>query len=392
MLTQKPLFPRGLLLALALCAGLGVANVYYLQPGLFLIQSEFGVSADRVGIVPTLTQVGYAFGMLLLAPLGDVLPRRRLILGKAFLLIVALLAACAAPSLGTLAAAGVVIGLLGSIGQDFIPIAAQHAPDASRGRTVGAVTTGLLSGILLSRTLGGLVAQSFGWRSMQGIAAGLMVLVMIITWRWLPALPPAANARYASLLGSLWTLWRHHHALRLAMLTQLLLAATLGAFWSTLALVLAAPPFSQGAGVAGAFGVAGVAGALAAPVFGRFADRLGPVPSIRAGCLLVIAAFAGMWLLPATLWSLAVGAVVFDLGVMAALVSHQFIVNGLDPQARSRLNGLLMTAAMCGMAAGAAAGSWAWAHAGMPGLYGFCVLAGLGGLTISFFHRPFGDH
>lgn len=379
---------NGALLLLATCAGLGVANVYYLQPGLSLVQSEFGASPEQVGWVPTLTQIGYALGMLLLAPLGDVVPRRRLILVKAVLLVLALLAAGISPGLGWLVIASIAVGLLGSIGQDFVPIAAQLAPDEQRGRAVGTVTTGLLSGILLSRTLGGWVAESLGWRAMQFVAAGLMLGVMVIAWRTVPNLPPASRSRYGALIASLWTFWRQYPALRLAVVAQALLASTLGAFWSTLALVLAAAPFHLGAGIAGSYGIAGAAGALAAPWFGRLNDRHGPLPAIRLGCALVIAAFLGMEILPPSLWSLAVGALVFDLGVMAALVSHQAIVNGLDPQARSRLNGLLMTGAMIGMAAGAAIGSAAWAHAGTLGLYGFAAAAGLAALAMSLLHHP----
>ncbi|GGY24716.1 MFS transporter [Paludibacterium paludis] len=377
---------NGSLVLLALCSGLGVANVYYLQPGLSLVQAEFGAGPDQVAWVPALTQACYALGMLLLAPLGDTVPRRTLILVKAAMLAVMLLAASVAPGLGMLAAVSAVIGLLGSLGQDFVPIAAQMSSDTQRGRAVGVITTGLLSGILLSRTLGGLVASTLGWRIMQALAAILMLLVMVIARQTVPALPPASQSRYGKLLASLWTYWREYRALRLAVLTQALLAATLGAFWSTLALVLAAPPFDQGAGVAGAFGVAGAAGAFAAPLFGRIADRRGPLSAVRAGCLLTCAAFLGMAGLPASLWSLAAGAVVFDLGVMAALVSHQFIVNSLDPQARSRLNGLLMTGAMAGMAAGAAMGGLIWTHAGLAGLYGFAAMAGLCALAVSFLH------
>ncbi len=378
-------------LLLAMCAGLGVANVYYLQPGLSLVQSEFGASPERVGWVPTLTQIGYALGMLLLAPLGDVMPRRRLILTKALLLVLALLAAGVAPGLGWLVVASIVVGLLGSIGQDFVPMAAQLASDEQRGRAVGTVTTGLLSGILLSRTLGGWVDETLGWRAMQMVASGLMLLVAAITWRTLPDSPPQARSAYGALLASLWTFWRQHQALRLAVLAQALLASTLGAFWSTLALVLAGPPYFAGAGAAGTFGIAGAAGALIAPWFGRVNDRHGPLPGIRAGCVLVILAFLGMAALPPSLWSLAVGAVVFDLGVMAALVSHQTIVNGLNPRARSRLNGLLMTGAMAGMAAGAAIGSVAWAHTGTLGLDGFAAAAGLAALAVSFFHQSPGN-
>ncbi|SAI29893.1 transmembrane transport protein [Bordetella ansorpii] len=377
---------------LALCAGLGVANVYYLQPGLSLVQTEFGASPGQIGWVPTLTQIGYAMGMLLLAPLGDVLPRRRLILAKAVLLAIALVAAACSPGLGWLVIASIAVGLLGSIGQDFVPIAAQLASDEQRGHAIGLVTTGLLSGILLSRALGGWVAESLGWRAMQFVAAGLVLGVMMIVWRTVPDMPPVSRSRYRALIASLWMYWRQYRALRLAAVSQALLASTLGAFWSTLALVLAAPPFHLGAGVAGSFGIAGAAGAWVAPGFGRLNDRHGPLPAIRLGCSLVIVAFFGLAALPASLWTLAIGAVVFDLGVMAALVSHQTIANGLEPQARSRLNGLLMTGAMVGMAAGAALGGAAWSHGGAPGLYGFSALAGVAALAVSFLHRPTGNH
>lgn len=383
---------NGTLLLLATCAGLGVANIYYLQPGLSLVQSEFGASPERVSWVPTMTQIGYALGMLLLAPLGDVVPRRRLILVKAALLVLGLLAAGLSPSLGWLIVASGAVGLLGSIGQDFVPIAAQLAPDEQRGRAVGTITTGLLSGILLSRALGGWIADTLGWRAMQFVAAGLMLGVMAIAWRTVPNLLPTSRSRYGALIASLWTFWRKHRALRLAVATQALLASTLGAFWSTLALVLAASPFHVGAGVAGTYGIVGAAGALAASRFGRLNDSHGPLPAIRLGCGLVIVAFLGMEILPPSLWSLAIGAAVFDLGVMAALVPHQVIVNGLDPQARSRLNGLLMTGAMAGMAAGGVIGSAAWARAGTLGLYGFAAAAGLVALVMSFLHHFPGDH
>ncbi|MGF6654941.1 putative MFS family arabinose efflux permease [Paraburkholderia youngii] len=287
-----------------------------------LVQTEFGVSAAQVGIVPTVTQLGYALGMLLLAPLGDVLERRRLILCKTGLMVIALLAASAAPTLGMLAAAGAAVGVLGSIGQDFIPLAAHMSNDNRRGKAVGTVTTGLWTGILLSRVLGGWVAQCLSRRAMQDVAAALMLVVALVVWS-LPPVPPTMRARYGQLLGSLWTLWRMHRALRLAVLTQSILAATLGAFWSSLSVVIADAPFHQGPAVAGAFGFAGAAGALAAPVFGGVADRFGPLHAVRIGCGLVIVAFGAFWIFAPSLWMLGAGALVFDLGVTAALVSHQ---------------------------------------------------------------------
>lgn len=383
--TEVTTHGNGLLLALAVCCGLGVANVYYLQPGLSLVQADFGVSASRVGMVPTLTQVGYALGMLLLAPLGDVLERRRLILVKAGLMIVALLTAAVAPSIGALAVAGAAIGVLGSIGQDYIPLAAHLSTDGQRGRAVGTVTTGLLTGILLSRALGGWVSELLSWRAMQEIAAALMLVVAVVTWM-LPPVPPTTKARYKDLLLSLWTLWRKHRALRLAVITQSVLAITLGAFWSSLSVVIAGEPFHQGSAVAGAFGFAGAAGALAAPVFGGLADRSRPLHAVRIGCVLVIVSFVTLLLSAPSLWTLGIGALIFDLGVMAALVSHQHLVNGLDSSARSRLNGMLMTGAMCGMAIGAAAGSYALQLHGRDGLWTVGAVAGIAALAISFLH------
>ncbi|WP_426578223.1 MFS transporter [Xenorhabdus stockiae] len=382
VLSQKLLF------LLALGAGLGVANVYYLQPALHLIQIEFDVGAERIGLVPTLTQIGYAAGMLFLAPLGDVFSRRNMIFTKSLFLALALIFAALTPNLSSLVIAGIMIGLLSSVGQDFIPVAAQLSPESRRGYVVGIVTTGLLIGILLSRALGGLISDFLGWRCMQLIAAGLMIIIALLVRRNLPVLPPVlSNTTYNKLLKSLWDLWRQHRSLKLAVMTQALLASTLGAFWSTLAMVLASAPYNQSASIAGAFGIAGAAGALGASIFGRFADKKGPLLAIRLGCGLVFATFIGMWLLSGSLVTLAIGAMTFDLGVMAALVSHQFIVNSIDPNARSRLNGLLMTGAMCGMAVGAAIGSFSWANFGWSGLCAFCLCASLLGLALSLFHN-----
>ncbi|WP_092509821.1 MFS transporter [Xenorhabdus mauleonii] len=385
VLSQKLLF------LFALGAGLGVANVYYLQPALHLVQLEFDVGAERVGLVPTLTQIGYAAGMLFLAPLGDILSRRNMIFAKSLFLALALILAALSPNLISLAIAGVAIGLLSSVGQDFVPVVAQLSPESRRGHVVGIVTTGILVGILLSRSLGGIVSDLLGWRGMQLIAAGLMLIVALLARSRLPALPPVVhNTNYNQLLRSLWDLWQQHRSLRLAVMTQALLASTLGAFWSTLAMVLASSPYYLSASIAGAFGIAGAAGALGASLFGRLADKKGPLLAIRLGCGLVAVSFIGMWFLSGSLVALAIGAMTFDLGVMAALVSHQFIVNNVDPNARSRLNGLLMTGAMCGMAIGAAAGSFMWANFGWGGLCAFSLSASLLGLALSSFHRSNG--
>ncbi|WP_315759649.1 MFS transporter [Bradyrhizobium sp. SZCCHNRI2007] len=368
---------------LAIGAGVGVANVYYIQPVVPLVRETFAIGPEQASLVPAASQAGYAAGMLLLAPLGDLIDRKRLILTKSILLVLVLLATAFAPSFFMLLALSLAVGLLGSIGQDFVPMAAHLATGGQRGRTIALVTTGLLCGILLSRTLGGIVGDLFGWRAIYELAAAMVALVGLAVWRWLPIQPATASGSYGVLLLSLADLVKQHTVLRKALATQGLLAASLGALWSTLALMLAEPPFHLGAGAAGTFGLAGAAGAFGAPLFGRLADRRGPIIAVHLGCLLVALAFTLMLLLPHSITALIAGAVLFDIGVMAALVSHQTIVATIDLAARSRLNGLLMTAAMIGMAIGALAGGWAWSRYGWTGVCLTGVIAGFAALLRS---------
>jgi predicted MFS family arabinose efflux permease len=359
-----------LVLLLAVSTGLAVASLYYSQPMLGVLGADIGASGRAVGLVPTLTQLGYALGILFLAPLGDRYDRRRIILGKAAVLAVALLLAAAAPSIGVLLVASLAIGVTATMAQDLVPAAATLAPEAHRGKVVGTVMTGLLLGILLSRVVSGFVAEHFGWRAMFIAAAGSIALVGLAAWRGLPRFKPTTHLAYGALLGSLTKLWRRHGRLRRATLAQGLLSVGFSAFWSTLAVMLHAAPFHLGSAAAGAFGLAGAAGALAAPLAGRLADRRGPELVTRLGAALVTLSFAAMALAPlmtprAQLWLLVVCAIGFDLGVQATLIAHQTIVYGIDPGARSRLNAVLFVGMFVGMAAGAALGSlllaeWGW--------------------------------
>ncbi|MDQ7989117.1 MAG: MFS transporter, partial [Candidatus Dactylopiibacterium sp.] len=268
--------PPALVFLLATAAGLTVAALYYNQPILGLLAGEFHASATRIGYIPTLTQIGYTIGILLLAPLGDRYDRRRVILSKLVILAGGLFAMAFTQSLAQLCAASVVIGAAASVAQDCVPAAATLAPESRRGKIVGHVMMGLLLGILLSRVVSGSLAAAFGWRSMF-VAAALAVLGLAWVMRQrLPAFAPTTQEPYLRLLASLLTLWRRHAALRRAAIAQALLSAAFSAFWSTLAVMLHEPPFHLGSAVAGAFGLAGAAGALAAPLAGHFADRRGP--------------------------------------------------------------------------------------------------------------------
>lgn len=378
---------------LATGAGLSVASLYYSQPMLGILAADIGVSALDIGLVPTLTQLGYAAGILLLAPLGDRHDRRTIILIKAALLVISLLAAAVAPSLGILLAASLAIGLSATVAQDIVPAAATLAHASRRGKVVGTVMTGLLLGILLSRVVSGFVAEHFGWRSMFVLAAVGVAIIGVAVWRGLPHFSPTATMTYPALLGSLLSLLRRHATLRRAALAQGLLSVGFSAFWSTLAVMLHAEPFHMGSAVAGAFGLAGAVGALAAPVAGHLADRRGPELVTRLGAGVTALSFAILCFSPflsatAQLWLLGIGTIGFDLGIQTTLIAHQSIVYGIDPGARSRLNAVLFVSMFIGMAAGSALGSTLLAQWGWSAVTSMATISALAALTVRFWPAP----
>lgn len=367
---------------LAAGAGLSVAGLYFNQPILHTIADDLGATTAQVGFIPMLTQLGYAAGIVLFAPLGDRLERRRVIGAKSSLLVVALLAASMATSVAALGIASLAIGIFASTAQDFVPAAAALAPPHARGKVVGSVMTGLLLGILLSRFASGAIAAHLGWRAVFGGAAALVAMLAVVAHLRLPALPPTTNASYGHLLASMLRLLRELPALRRAALTQALLSIAFSGFWSTLALVLAGQPYGLGSTAAGSFGLAGAIGALAAPLAGSFADRRDPRTVVRAGAALTVASFAAMAIWQGSLPVLIGATIVFDLGVQASLIAHQTIIYGLAPEARSRVNAILVASLFIGMAVGAAIASQAFAHLGWTGVTVAGALAATAALVV----------
>lgn len=372
---------------LAAGTGLTVAGLYYSQPTLGVLAQDMHVSGRQIGWIPTLTQLGYAIGLLLLAPLGDRYDRRNIIVIKSVILCLALLLTGFAPGLPVLLGASLLVGLFATVAQDIVPAAATLAPPEQRGKAVGTVMTGLLMGILLSRVASGFIAEHFGWRTVFVAAALSVALMTVVLARGLPRFAPTTTQSYAVLLRSLAHLWTGHRRLRLAALAQGLLALGFSAFWSTLAVMLHGAPFHLGSEVAGSFGLAGAAGALAAPFAGRMADRHGPEWVTRVTATITVVSFAAMLAMPllsvpVQLALLALATVGFDLGVQASMISHQTIVYGLAPEARSRLNALLMTSVFVGMASGGLLGAQALASWGWMGVVGVAVLSSVGALIV----------
>lgn len=363
---------------LAVGAGAAVANSYYNQAFLGHLTADFGLAAGAAAIVPVLTQAGNALGVLFLAPLGDRLERKSLILVTIAALVVALIGAAVSLGFVWLAAASLAVGVFATVAQQIVPLAVHLAPPAERGRILGKVTGGILIGILLARTVSGTISDLWGWPFVFWFAAALMIVIGAALALWLPRVPPTTDLSYPRLLGSLWTLVRTHGVLRRAVRVQFLIFAAFIGFWSNLALLLAEPRYQLGGTAVGLLALVGVAGALAAPIAGGFADRRGPTVVVSIGAGLVVLAFIIFGLWQGSLIGLVVGIVVMDLAVQSSQVANQARVYALDPTARSRLNTVFMATMLAGGAVGAGIGGAAYAAWGWTGTCAFgAISAGL---------------
>ncbi|SAK95216.1 MFS transporter [Caballeronia ptereochthonis] len=378
---RHPHYSRATLWLLATIAGVSVANIYFNQPLLGDFRSAFPESAWLIGAVPASTQLGYALGMLVLAPLGDRFDRRLLILLQLAALGISLVIACTAPTLAVLIAASLAIGVVSTIAQQAVPFSAELAPAAERGHAVGTVMSGLLLGILLARTVSGFVAQYFGWRAVFGASVIATVALAVVVIARLPKSRPTSTLSYGKLLGSMRHLTLESPALREAALTGGSLFAAFSIFWSVLTLLLAGEPFHLGPQAAGLFGIVGAAGALAAPLAGKSADRRGPRAVISLCIGLTALSFVVFAFSARSIAGLIVGVIVLDVGVQAAQISNQSRIYALRPEARSRVNTVYMVAYFIGGALGSALASLAWHAMGWTGV----CLAGLAATGLAGF-------
>ncbi|MBO9639061.1 MAG: MFS transporter [Siphonobacter aquaeclarae] len=356
---------------MAVTCGVVVANIYYNQPLLQSIASSLSLSEKAVGWIATITQVGYTLGLLFMVPLGDKFERKRLILLMLTGATVFLLIAGFTLSYPILLIASLFIGIFSSVPQLLLPMAAHLAPDESRGKVVGKVMSGLLIGILLSRTVSGYVGAHFGWQTMFLAGGGLMLVIMALLYTRLPDSQPTYTGTYGSLMKSLWTLVRTLPPLRQAAATSLFQFGAFSAFWTTLVFFLEGPDYQFKSDIVGLFGLIGAVGALAAPLAGRSADKRGPRPTILAGMVVGIVAFALMGILSKSLLVVILGVILLDMGQQLTHISNQTKVFALKPEARSRLNTVYMSSAFAGGSLGSFLGMMAWTSGQWPAV---CLL------------------
>ncbi|WP_374680001.1 MFS transporter [Hydrocarboniphaga effusa] len=357
--------PR-LTLVFAIAVGAIVANLYYVQPLIEPIGSALQLSPSALGLMVTLAQIGYALGLLLLVPLGDLLENRRLCCSLLLVCAVALIATASAQNALMLLGALLAVGLTSVVAQVLVPFASQLAPDATRGRVVGNIMSGLFIGILLARPLSSALSDIVGWRAVfAGSAVGMLVIAAALRLL-LPARKPSAALHYLDLLRSLWQLWRDTPLLRRRALYHAGLFGGFSLYWTGVTLVMTAAPFHLSHAQFALFALAGIAGAIASPIAGRAADRGWAGRTTAVAMLLVSLGFAcaAVGAISGSLALMVISGIVVDLGVSANLVTGQRLLFALNPAARSRMNALYMATFFCGGAIGSAITGVVFAHGG----------------------------
>lgn len=383
---QKPLLTAGLLLLLAVITGISVANLYYLQPLLAEISLSFKVDPTTVGIGAMLTQVGYALGMLFILPLADIWNKKYLICGVAITAGIIMLIIGINNNLWIFLIATLLLGISSVTPQLIVPLGAELAAPDKRGVVIGQIMSGLFIGILLSRTVSGFIGEYLGWHAIYLIAAGLMLLVVIIVVLRLPNYHQPQTISYGQLFKSIFVLARQEPVLRAAALNGGLMFAVFSIFWTVLPFWLASKIYHLGPQVVGIFGLVGVIGVIAAPIAGKMADRRSPEVTISWAIIIVILSYLSFWLAGTHLLGLIIGVILLDLGVQSCQISNQARIFALSDSARNRINTFYMVSYFCGGAFGSWLGALCYTHWGWSGtsLAGLALLI----LALGFNRKP----
>ncbi|MDU1062520.1 MAG: MFS transporter [Leclercia adecarboxylata] len=357
-----------LILLMSVATGLAVASNYYAQPLLETIARNFSLSASSAGFIVTAAQLGYAVGLLFLVPLGDMFERRAMIVSMTLLAAGGMLITASSQSLAMMILGTALTGLFSVVAQILVPLAATLASPEKRGKVVGTIMSGLLLGILLARTVAGLLAGIGGWRTVYWVASVLMVVMALALWRGLPKVKSETHLNYPQLLGSVFSLFTHDKLLRTRALLGCFTFANFSILWTSMAFLLASPPFNYSEGMIGLFGLAGAAGALGARPAGGLADKGKSHLTTTVGLVMLLLSWAAIWYGHVSVLALIVGILVLDLTVQGVHITNQTVIYRVKPDARNRLTAGYMTSYFIGGAAGSLISAYAWQHAGWAGV------------------------
>ncbi|CAM4156279.1 MFS transporter [Zobellia roscoffensis] len=372
---------------MSLSAGLIVANLYYNQPLLHMISVSFGVTESAVSNVALASQLGYAFGLLFVVPLGDMISNQKILKFDFALMLLSLLAAGFSASLWLLVVASFFIGCTSALPQLFVPMAAQLSNAKNRGRAIGIVMSGLLIGILASRAISGFVGEQFGWRTMYFVATVMMLILFIVLKLKLPQIKPVYEGSYKDLMKSLIHFFKTEPPLRLAAVRGGLSFAGLSAFWTTLVFLME-DNFGYGSGITGMFGLIGVVGALAATVVGKLSDRMSKNRIVIISTLVLILSWAVFLFSHHSIIGIIIGVILIDLGQQSLHIANQNIIFSRNENARNRVNTVYMVIFFLGGALGTVLGAYAWQHYQWMGVSTLGLILSIVSLIA---HLGFGD-
>jgi predicted MFS family arabinose efflux permease len=372
---------------MTIATGLIVANLYYNQPLLEDITRTFHTTRAKAGQVSMLTQIGYATGLLFLAPLADMVKRKRLMMIIFVFTISSLLATAMAQSINLLIFASFLLGMSSMIPQLLVPMAAHLAKPSERGKKIGVIMSGLLIGILLSRTFSGVISEYFGWRAVFYIAAGIMLVIWLMIGLFLPEVEPDYKGSYKQLMTSLVDLIRQEPKLRLAALRGALCFACFSAFWTTIVFLLK-QNFNMGSDVAGEFGLVGAFGALAAGLMGWLSDKMDAYKLSGFTLLLILISFILFYFSGHNIIGLVVGVILLDMGVQATHISNQSIIFALHPEARNRINTVYMVTYFIGGSLGTFFATQLWRNYQWTGVCITGITLSVITLVIHFVNHP----
>jgi len=368
-INQSSSISRTVTILFATACGMSVANIYFAQPLLDELSNDFAIDQSIIGLIITIIQIFHGLGLLLLVPLGDLLNQGHLIIGQMLLSIVALLIVGTATYVAVLFAGIALVGLLAVVTQSMVAFAATMASSTERGRVVGIVTSGIVIGILLARTFAGLLTDLAGWRSVYLVSAALLLLMVGLFLKVLPkGEREVKSLSYWQLIQSVFTLFIQERTLRIRSVIAMLIFADFSILWTPLVLPLSAPPLSLSHSVIGAFGLVGVAGALAAAHAGKLADRGYGQKTTGIALMLLLLSWLFINYLEQSLWALVVGIVLLDLAVQAVHVTNQAMILPLRTEARSRLTAGYMVFYSIGSAGGSIASTQTYVLFGWEGV------------------------